>query len=82
VTYDHWKATNPADEHLGPRALRPTADVVTLKELHEEVFGGDEEEMQATDDPSGIIPVCAGEWRREPDGRWRFWADPSFEDGP
>lgn len=62
--------------------LRPTDDVVTLKELHEEVFGGDEEEMQATDDQSGVISVCAGEWRREADRRWRFWADPSFEDGP
>lgn len=62
--------------------LRPTADVVSLKVLHEEVFGGDEEEMQATDDQPGVIAVCAGEWRREPDGLWRFWADPSFEDGP
>lgn len=24
------------------------------------------------------ISVCAGEWRKEPNGRWRFWADKSW----
>lgn len=29
------------------------------------------------DDPNtfsdGVIVVCAGEWRRLPDGRWQWW---------
>jgi hypothetical protein len=26
VTYDHWKSTNPQDEHLGPEPLPYDAD--------------------------------------------------------
>lgn len=25
---------------------------------------------------SGLYKTCAGEWRREADGRWRYWKDP------
>lgn len=54
--------------------LIPTDDVVTLKVLHEEVFGGDEDDIP--EDLPAAIGVCAGEWRHEPDGRWRFWQHP------
>lgn len=26
------------------------------------------------------IRVCAGEWRRESDGKYRFWSDKDWED--
>lgn len=54
--------------------LQKTSDVVTTRELIEDVFGGDDDALPDRD----AIPVCAGEWRREPDGRWRFWQHPDW----
>lgn len=55
--------------------LRATDDVVTTEVLFVDVFGD-----EVPDDLPATIGVCAGEWRREPDGRWRFWADDNFSD--
>jgi hypothetical protein len=54
-----------------PDTLTRTEDVVTRKELAE-IIG-----CRPTGD---CIPVCAGEWRKEWDGRWRVWADVGFEE--
>ena len=49
-----------------------TDDLATSEELLEIFDGGHDPD---TEDilTSGRVPVCDGEWRREPDGRWRFW---------
>jgi hypothetical protein len=51
--------------------VKATEDVVTEDVLKAAVFGMEPEDDLPERD--GRIPVCAGEWRREPDGRWRFW---------
>ncbi len=43
------------------------ASVAELQEFYEETDLGD------------IIPVCAGEWRREGDG-YAWWKNPAFDD--
>lgn len=48
-----------------------TDDVVTAAELRE-IIGGP---IMGT-----CIAVCAGEWRKEPDGRWRVWATQEWID--
>ncbi len=54
-----------------------TEDVVAPHQLMELFATGDDED----DGPDlnacgGVIQVCDGEWRREPDGFfWRFWEE-------
>lgn len=55
--------------------LQQTTDVVTATELVRDVFGEDGDFELPDGDTIG---VCAGEWRREPDGRWRFWQHPGW----
>ena len=49
-----------------------TDDLATSEELLEIFDGGHDPETE-TIMTSGRVAVCDGEWRREPDGRWRFW---------
>lgn len=60
--------------------FKPTDDVVQEGVLFADVFGIDEddEEFVSGFRESGRVRVCEGEWRREPDGRWRLYVD---EDG-
>lgn len=54
------------------RRMKPTHEAVSEQVLLTEVFG-----LEPDDDTSfvacGCVETCAGEWRREPDGLWRFW---------
>jgi hypothetical protein len=54
-------------------ALVRTETVLDADELAE-VIG------QAPGADETIIAVCAGEWRKDKDGRWRVWADPDWEE--
>lgn len=49
-----------------------TDDIATAEELLE-IFDGGHDEETVTILNSGKVDVCDGEWRREDDGRWRFW---------
>lgn len=55
----------------------PTDDVVGGDiELMTDVFGLDLEiDEPIPDIEMGLVAVCDGEWRREPDGQWRFWRE-------
>lgn len=55
--------------------LQRTDDVATDADLRILYEYDPEEELG--DDP---IEVCAGEWRRDEPGKWRFWSHPDFED--
>lgn len=55
-----------------------TADLATAEELLEIFDGGHDPDCESIL-ASGKVQVCAGEWRREPDGRWRFWKDESCD---
>lgn len=51
--------------------LVKTSDTVTASRL-EEIIG---------DTPSGdVIPVCSGQWRKNPDATYTFWEDPTMDD--
>lgn len=54
-----------------------TDDVVSNAELID-ILGTEDDEDPLGDDK--VIAVCAGEWRRENDARWRFWRDPTWQD--
>lgn len=54
--------------------LISTDTVLDTDELAE-VFG------EAPEEDETVIAVCAGEWRKEPDGRWRVWVDPTWDEG-
>ena len=54
--------------------LIPTVELVTSEELLE-IFNGEHDEETSAILNSGKVQVCNGEWRREPDGRWRLWQD-------
>lgn len=56
--------------------MKATDDVVTEAELFKDVFGctdGDECPWHDGTKSVGVVAVCDGEWRKEKDGRWRFW---------
>ena len=57
--------------------LKPTTDVVTEAQLFRDVLGCDDDDCEWHDEvrQRGYIPVCAGEWKKEPDGRWRMYVD-------
>ena len=54
--------------------MRPTEDVVTVPVLLD-LFGVGPDDDVPLDFSRGVIPTCAGEWRRSPDMRWQFFAD-------
>lgn len=62
--------------------LKPTSDVVTEPELFRDVFGCDEDDCEWHVDTRqrGYVRVCAGEWKRETDGRWRLFVYDQAED--
>lgn len=49
--------------------MKATRQVVTAEKL-KAIFSEDELPQRST------IQTCDGEWRIEPDGRYRFWRDP------
>lgn len=63
--------------------LTPTTDVVTEATLFRDVFGCDSDDCEWHPDARrrGRIDVCSGEWRREPDGNWRFWTSEDADNG-
>jgi hypothetical protein len=52
-------------------------DIVSEAELIAIIGVDDDEDQSITGD---VVSVCDGEWRREPDGRWRIWLDPKRMD--
>jgi hypothetical protein len=61
----------------GKATMVPTDDVVGGDiELMTDVFGMDLDDVEPLDGIEwGVVPVCSGEWRREPDGHWRFFRE-------
>lgn len=55
-----------------------TDDVMTEPELLAFLCWDEDDDPEAALRP-GTFQTCAGEWRREGDGSWRFWKDPEFE---
>jgi hypothetical protein len=55
--------------------LVATDDVLLPKVFLGEIFDCFDGDPDAPDLSSGVVHVCAGEWRREPNGSWRFWHD-------
>lgn len=62
--------------------LKPTEDVVSETTLFRDVFGCESDDCLWHDRTRayGRIEVCEGEWRREPDGQWRFWTSEGIDD--
>ena len=59
--------------------LQRTEQVITVAELREIL--DDEDEKSFTDLTSkDAAQVRGGTWRREQDGRWRFWRNPNWSD--
>lgn len=58
--------------------LKRTDHVESEEDLLCTICWDDDEDPQAELAP-GIYKTCGGEWRREADGRWRFWTDPEVE---
>ena len=62
-----------------------TDDILAPHHLMELFTGTDEADDEEyygpdLDECEGVVQVCGGEWRLEPDGElWRFWADPEFD---
>jgi hypothetical protein len=59
-------------------AMVRTDDVLSPSHLMELFATGDDEyDGPDLDDCGGVVQVCDGEWRLEPDGElWRFWRLP------
>ena len=53
--------------------LIATDDVLLPKVFLGEIFDCFDGDPDQPDLSSGVVQVCAGEWRREPNGCWRFW---------
>ena len=56
------------------RKLVRTDDTATEQELRELFSMEPDEELYET------VQVCAGEWRFDGEGCWRFYSDPEWED--
>lgn len=71
---DGEKLRQITGEEHGPvfPVMEATDDLATSEELLEIFDGGHDPETEGIL-ASGKVAVCDGEWRREPDGRWRFW---------
>lgn len=52
-----------------------TDDVLSHKMFLGDVFDCFDGDPDQPDLSSGVVQTCAGEWRRESDGRWRFYKD-------
>jgi hypothetical protein len=59
--------------------VQRTEQVITVAELCEIL--DDEDDRNFADLTSkGVAQVRGGIWRREQDGRWRFWQNPNWSD--
>jgi hypothetical protein len=58
--------------------LQRTEQVITGAELREML--DDEDEKSFADLTSKGVAQVRGAWRREHDGRWRFWQNPNWSD--
>jgi hypothetical protein len=56
--------------------LQRTEQVITVAELREMLDDKDEKSF-ADLTSKGAAQVQGGTWRREQDGRWRFWQNPT-----
>lgn len=59
--------------------LQRTEQVITVAELRE-ILDDEDEKSFADLTSNGMAEVRGGAWRREPDGRWRFWQNPNWSD--
>jgi len=59
--------------------LQRTEQVITVAELREMLDDKDERSF-ADLTSKGVAQVRGGTWRREQDGRWRFWQNPNWSD--
>lgn len=57
--------------------LRATDAIESYEDLCCTLCWDDDEDPEAAL-AGGVYAVAAGEWRREPDGQWRFWEDPEI----
>lgn len=60
-------------------AMIATDDVLPHKMFLGDVFDCFDGDPDQPDLSSGVVQTCAGEWRREADGRWRFFRDTETE---
>ena len=58
--------------------VQRTEQVITVAELREIL--DDEDDRSFADLTSKGAQVRGGIWRREQDGRWRFWQNPNWSD--
>lgn len=56
-------------------AMIATDDVLPHKMFLGDICDCWDGDVDQPDLSSGVVQVCAGEWRREQDGRWRFFKD-------
>ena len=63
------------DPDFAVPGLVRTDDVLAPHHLMNLFTCGPEDEYDGPDldDCGGVVQVCDGEWRLEPDGLWRFW---------
>jgi hypothetical protein len=59
--------------------LQRTEQVITETELRE-MLDDEDDETFAELISKGVARVRGGAWRREEDGRWRFWRNPTWSD--
>ena len=57
--------------------LEPTRNTETYEDLCC-IICWDDDDNPEKELAGGIYKTCAGEWRREQDGLWRFWQDPEI----
>ena len=62
------------------QTLQRTEQVITAAELRE-ILDDEDEKSFADPTSKGMAEVRGGAWRREQDGRWRFWRNPNWSDG-
>lgn len=69
-----WWLLGFCEKPLPRPTYRRTDDVLTAAELRHFIVLDDDEDADDVLRP-GVFQTCAGEWRREQDGRWRWWQD-------
>ena len=59
--------------------LQRTEQVITEAELRT-MLDDEDDDSFADVISKGVMQVRGGAWRREEDGRWRFWQNPDWSD--
>jgi len=59
--------------------LQRTEQIITQAELRE-MLDDEDDESFADMTSKGVAQVRGGAWRREQDGRWRFWQNTDWSD--